>query len=82
MSTTIRVSRKDKEELVNLGKRLGTKTMSATLRKAIALARASDESFNGKTEALGRTLRFARASGSRRTSEHVDKELARALHAE
>ena len=84
MSTTIRVSKRDKEALEGLQRRLGTKTMSETLRRAIALAKASDDRFLGNPEALQKVLSAARPSarGTARASERVDEETAEALAAE
>ena len=84
MSTTIRVSKRDKEALEGLQKRLGTKTMSETLRRAIALAEANDDRFLGNLEALKKVLSAARPSarGTVRASERVDEEIADALVAE
>lgn len=84
MSTTIRVSKRDKEALEGLRKRLGTKTMSETLRRAIALAGASDDRFAGNIEALQKVLSTARpsAKGVVRASERVDEEVAASLAAE
>lgn len=83
MSTTIRVSRRDKEALEGLQKRLGTRSMSETLRRAVALAEASDGEFRGNLDALQRLLSSARPSarGVVRASEQVDEEIARALAA-
>jgi hypothetical protein len=84
LSTTIRVSKRDKEALESLQKRLGTKTMSETLRKAIFLAERNDDEFTGNLEALQRVLSAARPSAKRtvRVSERVDEEIAKALVAE
>ncbi|MDG6982935.1 MAG: hypothetical protein JRM74_05715 [Nitrososphaerota archaeon] len=84
MSTTIRVSKRDKEALEGLQRRLGTKTMSETLRRAIALAKASDDRFLGNLEALQKVLSAARPSarGTARAPERVDEETAEALAAE
>jgi Ribbon-helix-helix protein, copG family len=82
MSTTIRVSKRDKEALEALRRRLGAKTMAETLRKAIALA-AADDDFVGDTGALGDALRSSRSSkDGGRVSEQVDEELAKAVLAE
>jgi predicted DNA-binding protein len=84
MSTTIRVSKRDKEALESLQKRLGTKTMAETLRKAISLAEAADEGFQGNTNELREVLRLSRQwkSGRHDVSEHVDEELAKAIYEE
>jgi predicted DNA-binding protein len=84
MSTTIRVSRRDKEALESLQRRLGTKTMAETLRKAISMAEASDEGFQGDTNELREVLRLSRQwkSGRHDVSEQVDDELAKAIHEE
>ena len=84
MSTTIRVSKRDKEALEGLQRRLGAKTMAETLRRAIALAESSDDRFEGDVGALRRVLSAARPSARRtvRASERVDAEIAQALAAE
>jgi predicted DNA-binding protein len=84
MSTTIRVSKEDKEALEGLKRRLGTRTMSETLKKAIALAEASDDKFVGDLGALSDILSTARrsAKGQVRASERVDEEVAKAIAAE
>ena len=81
MSTTIRVSEKDKEALETLRRRIGARTMAETLRYAIATAEAEDERFVGNVDALGELLSAAGRSsaGKVRVTEHVDEELARAL---
>jgi len=84
MSTTIRVSKKDKEALESLQRRLGIRTMSETLRRAISLAEESDDRFSGNLEAFREALFLARPSSKRtvRISERVDEELADAIAAE
>lgn len=81
VSTTIRVSKKDKEVLESLRRRLGTKTLAETLRRAISLAEENEDTFKGDTQALREALSFSRPSGSGRTrvSEHVDEELENAI---
>ncbi len=78
MSTTIRVSRGDKERLVRLAKKFNAKTMTEALRKALEKAEESDERFEGNLNALTETLRSAGARGGD-ISRKVDQELASAL---
>lgn len=81
MSTTIRVSEKDKEALEALRRRLGARTMADTLRYALSVAEAEDEKFAGDVEALSELLRAAgrSAKGKVKVSERVDEELARVV---
>lgn len=81
MSTTVRVSRKDKAALEGLQRRLGTKTMAETIRMAISFAEAGDDKFIGDVGALREAIAASRTSGSRnaKVSEHVDEEIAAAL---
>jgi predicted DNA-binding protein len=79
MSTTIRVSKEDKERLTNLAKRLKARSMAEALRRAVAIAEENDERFQGNLAALRKTLLYSGQRG-RRTSEHVDEELAKSLH--
>ncbi len=78
MSTTIRVSKEDKERLEKLAKRLNADTMSEALRKAIELAEESYDKFTGSLVELASTLRHA-SSGGRTVSTNVDRELVAAL---
>jgi len=84
MSTTIRVSKEDREALEALRRRLGTKTMSETLRRAISVAEASADEFRGNLDALGDILSTARrsAKGQVKVSENVDEEVVKAIMAE
>lgn len=81
MSTTIRVSREDKQRLARLAKRLSLDTMTEALRKAIEIAEESDEKFKGDLGALTRTLRHAVSHG-KNVSERADQELAKAIQDE
>ena len=78
MSTTIRVSREDKERLERLAKRMKAKSFAEALRKALESAEEADERFSGNLEALSKTLRSARAVGGD-VSSRVDEELAKAV---
>jgi predicted transcriptional regulator len=78
MSTTIRVSKDDKERLVRLAKRLNAKTMTEVLRMALTKAEEGNEHFEGNLNALSKTLRNARAHGGN-VSKKVDEELAKAI---
>lgn len=78
MSTTIRVSREDKERLERLAKRMKAKSFAEALRRALESAEEADERFSGSLEALSKTLRSARAVGGD-VSSRVDEELAKAL---
>jgi predicted DNA-binding protein len=78
MSTTIRVSRDDKERLARLAKKFNAKTMAEALRKALEKAEESDERFEGNLDALTETLRSAGARGED-ISRKVDQELAKLL---
>ena len=81
MSTTIRISREDKERLERLAKKTNTKTLTEAFRLALKSAEQADEAFRGNTAALAETLRFAGPSSKTkvRISEQVDEELGRAL---
>ncbi len=78
MSTTIRVTREDKERLVNLAKRLKARSMAEALRRAVTIAEESDEKFQGNLAALRKTLVHSGEHG-RRISERIDEELAKSL---
>ncbi len=80
MSTTIRVSKEDKERLVNLAKRLKAGSMAEALRRALTMAEESDEKFQGNMAALKKTLAYSGERG-RRISERIDEELAESLDA-
>ncbi|MDG6910090.1 MAG: hypothetical protein JRN08_06945 [Nitrososphaerota archaeon] len=81
MSTTIRISEKDRESLEALRKRIGAATITETVRYAIAMAEAGDEKFTGDVGALDELLRAAGRSskGRVKAAENVDEELARVL---
>ena len=81
MSTTIRVSEKDRESLEALKKRIGAATIAETVRYAIAMAEAGDEKFSGDVGALGDLLRASGRSsrGRVRVAEDVDAALALVL---
>jgi predicted transcriptional regulator len=81
MSTTIRVSREDKDRLEKLARRLNVGTMTEALRKAIELAEESDDEFRGNLTELANTLRHASSRGGE-VSLKVDEELAAALKEE
>ncbi len=78
MSTTVRVSKQDRERLVNLARKLKTKSIAEALRKAIEMAEEGDERFTGNLAALKETLGYAGERGAR-VSEQVDEELAKLL---
>jgi len=78
MSTTIRVSKQDKERLERLAQRIKAKSLAEALRRALDSAEEADERFSGSLEALSRMLRSARAVGGG-VSSRVDEELAKAL---
>jgi hypothetical protein len=78
MSTTVRISKGDKERLARLARRLKVQTLAEALRRALAKAEEGDEQFMGDLDALARTLRSARPVGGN-VSERVDEELAKAL---
>lgn len=78
MSTTIRVSRDDKERLARLAKRMNAKTMTEALRMVLEKAEEGDEHFTGNLGALSKTLGSARARGGG-VSMKIDQEVAKAI---
>ncbi len=77
LSTTIRVSKSDKERLSILAKRLNVQSMAEALRIAVTAAEEQDEKFVGNLAALRETLRHTASAGGN-ISENVDDEVARA----
>lgn len=78
MSTTVRVSKEAKNRLVNLARKMKTKSIAEALRRAIGIAEESEEKFTGNLAALKETLGYS-GERERRVSEHVDEELAKVL---
>ena len=78
MSTTIRISLKDKERLANFAKKVNAPTLAEAFRIALTLAEEKLEDFKGDVNALRDLLRRSKPVGGD-ASERVDEELAKAL---
>lgn len=81
MSTTIRVSLRDKQRLVRFARKVNASSLAEALRIALAMAEERLEAFQGNLEALKEVLKHAKTAGGG-VSERVDEELARILRAE
>ncbi len=81
MSTTIRISLKDKERLAKFAKKVNAPSLAEAFRIALAIAEEKLEEFRGDVGALKELLSHAKVVG-RDTSERVDEELAEVLRSE
>jgi hypothetical protein len=78
MSTTIRISLRDKERLVRFAKKVNASSLAEAFRVALTLAEEKLEEFKGDINALRNLLKYSKFVGGN-VSEHVDEELAKAL---
>ncbi len=81
MSTTIRISLKDKERLAKFAKKVNASSLAEAFRIALSMAEEKLEEFRGDIEAFKELLKHAKVVGGD-ISERVDEELAKILQAE
>ena len=81
MSTTIRISLKDKERLAKFAKKVNASSLAEAFRIALSMAEEKLEEFRGDIEAFKELLKHAKVVGAD-ISERVDEELAKILQAE
>ncbi len=81
MSTTIRISLKDKERLARFAKKVNASSLAEAFRIALSMAESSLEEFKGDINALKKLLKHTKPVGGQ-ISERVDEELAKIIRRE
>lgn len=79
-SVTIRVPKRDREQLERLARKTGRKKLSEAFRFVLSAAEREIDAFHGDIEALIRARKSVRSVGGN-VSKNIDENLAESLQA-